>query len=285
MRKWKKPALFNKIKRPAFLEKMSKKQRRWLCIALTALVTLLLVWWASHVQFFTKIWYLLPSSDEYYVYVPTDYAPEEMENCTLKLTKLTGFGEKTITGDYWPEENCFHAIVEDRGIYKIKLHGPDGIIKSVHAEIGRDQIYVVPFYRGPVLPLPEIPANCLEWNGHRYWVMTFDHGWETAQKQLERIGAHLATITSKEENEAIYAYIAERGIGTAYFGLSVTEGTQDWHWVTGEPMDYSNWHEGEPNDQSECYGQFFSDFQASTWNNAHAPGPGSIFICEMDGLD
>ncbi|MEZ5732893.1 MAG: caspase family protein [Paracoccaceae bacterium] len=99
--------------------------------------------------------------------------------------------------------------------------------------------------------------------GHVYiavqndWKATFD----ILANTVTKTGGHLATITSKEENDFIvelirydYSYWSDyRNIWTAgpTIGLVQKKGAREpaggWEWVTGEPMSYRNWAPEKPN--------------------------------------
>ena len=91
---------------------------------------------------------------------------------------------------------------------------------------------------------------------------------------LLRCGSpHLVTITSQEEQDALYGFFGADLGGKWYGGFQdtgVTIPDQDWNWVTGEPWGYTNWGFGEPNDvngpgsESHLAG-FWSD--PLTWND------------------
>ncbi|MCX6615023.1 MAG: PKD domain-containing protein [Acidobacteria bacterium] len=72
----------------------------------------------------------------------------------------------------------------------------------------------------------------------------------------------MATIRNAEENE--YVRVLVNG-ESAWIGLTdeAVEGT--WAWLSGEPLTYTNWDSGEPNNAgNEDYGQFKDD---GTWND------------------
>ena len=133
-----------------------------------------------------------------------------------------------------------------------------------------------------------IPEGALNWNSHYYSIFEHCNSWEEAAEYCESIGGHLATITSADENEAVFSYMNQSGYGSAYFGLSdsVNEGT--WTWITGENIDYVNWNMGEPNAESstEDYAMFYHKYSEGTWNDGDfgggTVGGGTAFICEWD---
>lgn len=127
--------------------------------------------------------------------------------------------------------------------------------------------------------------------------------WEDAKQRAEADGGHLVTITSAEENAAVYALIADNpDIWVNVDITAVMEGEEDniqvsfgpwigfyqppgssepaggWTWVTDETADYDNWlsevavEDVEPNNfvGSEQFAHFFGrglDNRADTWND------------------
>ena len=132
----------------------------------------------------------------------------------------------------------------------------------------------------------EIPAEAVIYNGHSYYVFHDEIvSWDGAQAYCESKGGHLATITDKEENEFIYSYIVSKGLRSAYFGLSDPQSINNWQWVTGEPVKYTNWHEGEPNSDVENYAMYYYGFTDETWNDGMVEGTVDTernFICEWE---
>ena len=133
-------------------------------------------------------------------------------------------------------------------------------------------------------PINSIPLNALYYNGHYYYVFSVENvtNWDAARAYCESLGGYLATITSQAENDAIYSQLLKQGYKSAYFGLTDSETEGIWQWVTGEPVDYFNWHSGEPNSESsrEDYAMFYYKFKDGTWNDGKCTGSTVTFICE-----
>lgn len=134
---------------------------------------------------------------------------------------------------------------------------------------------------------PGIPSDAMKWQGHYYAVIDNCHSWEEAAEYCEALGGHLATITSKAEDLAIYTYMKEKGYTSAYFGLSDTETEGTWKWVTGESTEYLNWNELEPGGGSaENYGMYFYIYEDGTWNDGafkeNVYDGGNAYICEWE---
>ena len=94
-----------------------------------------------------------------------------------------------------------------------------------------------------------------EFNGHYYQVVTTATTYGEAEMQCEMKGAHLATITSKEEQDFIYSLTGQDDV---WLGGEYKNGA--WTWVTGEPFTYTNWKKGQPsNPVEEKYLHFWDE--------------------------
>lgn len=137
-----------------------------------------------------------------------------------------------------------------------------------------------------------IPNDAVIFNEHAYKIYDEALSWADAKNQCEVLGGHLATITSKAEDDFLYQYIKSKGFGTAYFGATDEEVEGTWKWVTGEAFDYSNWSPGEPNDffGLEDYAMYYWSITDGTWNDAVYDVTfaydyhGTAFICEWDDI-
>lgn len=116
----------------------------------------------------------------------------------------------------------------------------------------------------------------------KYVLMSGASSWVEAEVMCRQKGGHMATISSQAENDYIYNILKKANCKDAYFGLVRHEGK--FQWVTGEPVVYTNWNPGEPNNQdnNEDCAMFYNKSQPGRWNDGHMT-PQSIFICELDG--
>lgn len=124
--------------------------------------------------------------------------------------------------------------------------------------------------------------------GHLYIAVKkpYSDSWHDNQRKAQQIGGHLATITSAEENRFIFelfssdeAFIKEDGgglfgpmIGLYQADLS-REPAGGWIWVTGEPVTYSRWSPGNPDNFSQR--QHFARFYRS--KNFRNSGSGPVW--------
>ena len=135
-----------------------------------------------------------------------------------------------------------------------------------------------------------LPIKTVVSKGHIYELYDKPTSWETAKLVCENKGGHLATITSSEEQKVIESLI-RYGKRTFYnVGATNLENINEWKWVTGESMSYTNWAIGEPNNVAniERYLSVFNNENyLAQWNdttNASTSGVSNGFICEYDGL-
>lgn len=97
-------------------------------------------------------------------------------------------------------------------------------------------------------------AKILTYNGHTY--ARYDLGeldWMLAEQFCEAAGGHLATITSRTEQEIVEKLLEDGPLGTYWLGASDASFEGSWQWVTGETFAYQRWRDGQP-DNAE-YGE------------------------------
>jgi hypothetical protein len=112
-----------------------------------------------------------------------------------------------------------------------------------------------------------------KFNGHWYYTSTETATWQNAKIACANIAGgngHLVTITSAEENE--FMLVSE---GAYWIGCTDEAVEGIWVWITGEPFIYTNWANGEPNNNGigEDYGEMFgsNSTPSRTWNDGGEP--------------
>ncbi len=73
--------------------------------------------------------------------------------------------------------------------------------------------------------------------------------WTDAEDEAQRLGAHLATIRSQAEQDWVWSTFGPAGLGANDLWIGLTDRvTQNVYlWQSGEPLVYTNWGPGEPN--------------------------------------
>lgn len=136
---------------------------------------------------------------------------------------------------------------------------------------------------------PEVDVQVMTFNDHTYAIFDNADTWDAAEKYCEFLGGHLAVITSREENDAVWAFVSANKCETVFMGLSDLETDGEWKWVTGEPFVFSNWSTNQPDGlDTEYYGEYLCGYSGGKWNdNAYNPRSqegGIHFICEWDRI-
>ena len=127
---------------------------------------------------------------------------------------------------------------------------------------------------------------------HRYEIIEKTLTWKEAKAYCEKLGGHLVTITSKEEQEYIEKLISKYNNEKARFWMGATDEEKEgvWKWITGEEFSYTNWGEKEPDSffssqnymlmhgyELETYGIKFGQ-----WDDVSNTDKATYFICEWD---
>lgn len=144
----------------------------------------------------------------------------------------------------------------------------------------------------------EDEKNVLEFGGHQYKLYNENSmTWEEANAFCEEQGGHLVTITSADEQDAIYQYAKQFDVHSdIWIGISDAEVEGDWsHWITGEEVTFTNWGTGEPDNYQgieQDYGVICMehksgsgyDVQPGQWDDIAENGEtaSGFFICEWE---
>jgi hypothetical protein len=141
--------------------------------------------------------------------------------------------------------------------------------------------------------LAGIPEDAVEFNGHSYKLFTKGTSWKSAKKACEKLGGHLVSITSAEEQAFVFQQAKNYKGKQFWIGLTDEGNEGDWHWITGEAVTYTNWGKGNPNDDGgQDYGVLYttkeqwdnSGVKPGQWDDDAGKGP-NYYICEWDSID
>ncbi len=114
-------------------------------------------------------------------------------------------------------------------------------------------------------------ADAVRWpaesggNDHYYARIRQPVTWEQARVAAERLGGHLATITSAAENAFITPLVIDGNFNVSHIGGFRSGG--GWAWITGEPWSYTNWYPGEPNNATGDERYLATWITPGTWND------------------
>lgn len=105
-------------------------------------------------------------------------------------------------------------------------------------------------------------------NGHIYELLSNDN-WTNSETAAQQLGGHLATIRNQGEQNFVFntfgGYLGSQHI--LWIGLNDAAVEGQLVWSDGEPVSYTNWDTGEPNNASSG-----EDYVAMYYPNFHNPG-------------
>jgi len=110
-------------------------------------------------------------------------------------------------------------------------------------------------------------------NSHDYYLLT-PNTWTASEAEAEQLGGTLAIISDVGEQEWVSSTFAGYG-GTnhnLWIGMHRIRPGGTWVWVTGAPVNYSNWERGQPdnNGGNESFVHMFCRLEnriPGTWND------------------
>ena len=132
----------------------------------------------------------------------------------------------------------------------------------------------------------DILADAVQFtNGNYYKLFTEKCSWEQAKVVCEGMGGHLATITSKDEDEFCFNMFLRSGEKGGWIGATDADSEGNWKWVTGEPFNYNSFPDSEPNGGTNSnavqYSRTYTTFANGVWDDYIATEK-LAFICEWE---
>ncbi len=111
-------------------------------------------------------------------------------------------------------------------------------------------------------------------NGNTYYLLE-PNSWTGGEEAANALGGHLATVRSAEENDWIYSEVIRAGgaIRRGWIGLNDVAEEGTFVWSSGEPVTYTNWGAGEPNNANGVENFAQIPWFSLQWNdNSDLPG-------------
>ena len=106
-------------------------------------------------------------------------------------------------------------------------------------------------------------------NGHTYFLTPTAMTWQDAQSWAVSVGGNLATIRSTSENEFLKTAFPKTD---NWIGFTDTEVEGVWKWVSGEPVTFTAWLPGEPNNYaSDPAGEDYAASLYGQWSDWSSP--------------
>lgn len=108
-------------------------------------------------------------------------------------------------------------------------------------------------------------------NGHHYYLLA-STTWKASEAEAERLGGHLVTINDEAEHQWVWSTFSnwDGEARSLWIGLTDESTEATFVWISGEPVTYTRWPSGEPNNLfDEDFGMIFAptDPRAGYWND------------------
>jgi hypothetical protein len=105
--------------------------------------------------------------------------------------------------------------------------------------------------------------------GHKYYWLS-RNTWSNAEAEAVSLGGHLATIRNPAEDSWVYSTFCKYG-GALWIGLTDCQKAFQFAWTSGEPVTYTNWGGGQPDNRNgvEFYVHMLprGHYAAGKWND------------------
>ncbi|XP_056310819.1 ladderlectin-like [Danio aesculapii] len=89
--------------------------------------------------------------------------------------------------------------------------------------------------------------------------------WVTAEKNCQSLGANLASVHNKVENDFLLSLAGDST--RCWIGGYDAEDAENWFWSDGSPFGYTNWCSGEPNNKNTEHCLEINWTANHCWNN------------------
>ncbi len=89
-----------------------------------------------------------------------------------------------------------------------------------------------------------------EFDGHYYTLTTEPTDWISAEAEANALGGHLVAVNSQNENDFLerILFSASKSREAYWIGFTDAAVEGEFVWTSGDPVTYTNWRPGEPND-------------------------------------
>lgn len=123
--------------------------------------------------------------------------------------------------------------------------------------------------------------------GHNYQLLT-SASWPESETVAQSLGGHLVTINDATENLWVFnTFMGLTGSATPSLWIGLTDQANEGNfvWASGEPVTFTNWYPGEPNNtpNADPTGEDYASLRGPqnadphpTWNDLPTAGGGAI---------
>lgn len=132
---------------------------------------------------------------------------------------------------------------------------------------------------------PKLDKYTKTFQGKYYRVFLKTFTWKEAEEYCESVGGHLAMPKTKTTLNFIIKLAKEYALDGMWLGATNLNDTNEWRWIDGSLMEFTNWDTNEPNNanNNEHYLETYTITNNGKWNDLSDTATVQGFICEFDG--
>ena len=118
------------------------------------------------------------------------------------------------------------------------------------------------------------PDGWTKFDNSCYYFGVIPKSWQDAEVACERLGGHLATVHSAEEEKFVLDYVkrernelVDLSRGYTWIGGHDFLQESNWMWITDEIFNFTNWRAGNPNNGGANGNEDCLDISGDGWND------------------
>ncbi|CAB3985203.1 macrophage mannose receptor 1-like, partial [Paramuricea clavata] len=138
-------------------------------------------------------------------------------------------------------------------------------------DCGTTNQFVCEIYKGePKVTIPlngSCPVGWKYFNKHCYKHFSISRTWAAAQFVCASTGANLLSIHDDREQDFLIYYYQASHSSNIWTGLNDRAVERGYTWIDNSPLDYINWHDGEPNDYTGHENCIEMQTRSGQWND------------------
>ena len=135
---------------------------------------------------------------------------------------------------------------------------------------------------GATGPIDGLPAGAVEFRDHYYLIVNESGVWPDPNGRAESLGGYLVTIGDEQEHLFVADLAMEQGFVNVFIGLTDEADEGRFVWANGEPLVYTNWNFGEPNNAGGDE-NYVNLEQKYGWRWNDVPDFSGPFMVEFEG--
>ena len=132
-------------------------------------------------------------------------------------------------------------------------------------------------------PIAGLPAGAVPFRDHYYLIVNESGVWPDPNGRAESLGGYLVTIGDEQGHLFVADLAMEQGFVNVFIGLTDEADEGRFVWANGEPLVYTNWNFGEPNNAGGDE-NYVNLEQKYGWRWNDVPDFSGPFMVEFEGL-